>query len=175
MRAQRSRCLSASLKLRDSAVSVVVDVRVRVTESGDELSPVRVLTVDDHAPFRDAARDVIAATSGFQLVGEATCGPEALLVVERLAPELILLDVQMPGMDGVEVAKRVLALYPETLVVLVSAIDPRRLPAAARLAGMVALERKQDLCPQRLRALWADRRRPPTSSGSDDGAGPMRP
>jgi DNA-binding NarL/FixJ family response regulator len=128
--------------------------------------------VDDHEACRAAVRDVIAATAGFRLVGEATSGAEALVAVERLAPELILLDVQMPGMDGVEVARRVSASHPATLVVLVSAADPRKLPASAGLAGTVPVERKQDLCPRRLRELWADRR---TSSASDDGAGAARP
>lgn len=129
---------------------------------------VRVLTVDDHAQFRAAARDVISATPGFQLVGEATSGPEALRSVEQLAPELVLLDVQMPGMDGVEVARSLSASHPATLIVLISATDPRTLPAARALPRRVALERKQDLCPRRLRQLWADRTGGATSSGSDD-------
>jgi chemotaxis response regulator CheB len=132
---------------------------------------VRVLTVDDQAPFREAARDVIAATPGFRLVGEAGSGAEALRAVERLAPDLILLDVQMPGMDGVQVAERLLSSHPATPIVLISATDPRTLPAAVRLAGTVALERKQDLCPRRLRELWAERPRHRTSSRSDDAAG----
>jgi two-component system, NarL family, invasion response regulator UvrY len=132
---------------------------------------VRVLTVDDHALFRDAARDVISATPGFQLVGEAASGPEALRAMERLAPELVLLDVHMPGMDGVEVARRLSASHPRTLIVLISTADPRMLPAARRLAGRVALERKQDLCPSRLGQLWADGPGGTTSSGLDDAAG----
>jgi two-component system, NarL family, invasion response regulator UvrY len=131
---------------------------------------VRVLTVDDHAHFRDAARDVISATPGFQLVGEATSGPEALRAMEELAPELVLLDVQMPGMDGIEVAWRMSGSHPRTLIVLISAADPRRLLAARGLPRRVALERKQDLCPRRLRQLWADRPGGATSSGSDDAA-----
>jgi CheY-like chemotaxis protein len=135
--------------------------------SSEELA-VRVLAVDDHDAFRAAVRELIAATSGFRLVGEATNGPEALLAVERLHPELLLLDVQMPGMDGVEVAERVSAAHPATLIVLVSASDPCRLP----LAGTVPFERKENLCPRRLRELWAAR---PTSSGSDDGAAAAQP
>jgi DNA-binding NarL/FixJ family response regulator len=141
-------------------------------ERRSEETAVRVLAVDDHDAFRAAVRDLIAATSGFRLVGEATSGPEALLAVETLKPELILLDVQMPGMDGVQVAQRVSATHPGTLIVLVSAADPRRLPVTACLAGTVPMERKQDLCPRRLRELWAAR---PTSSGSDDGEGAPRP
>jgi two-component system, NarL family, invasion response regulator UvrY len=134
---------------------------------------IRVLTVDDQALFRDAAREVISATPGFRLVGEVASGPEALHAVELLAPELVLLDVNMPGMDGLEVARRVSVSHPWTLIVLISADDPRRLPAARGLAGRVALARKQDLCPRRLRELWADGLGRATSSGSDDAAGTL--
>ena len=70
---------------------------------------VRVLTVDDQAVFRGVARDVIEATAGFEAIGEAANGEEALEAVERLAPQLVLLDVRMPGLDGVEVARRLTA------------------------------------------------------------------
>jgi two-component system, NarL family, invasion response regulator UvrY len=125
------------------------------SERSVELPPVRVVVVDDHAAFRAAARDVVAATSGFRLVGEATTGHEALRAVEQLGPELLLLDVHMPGMDGIEVARRVSSSHPGTLIVLVSTSDPRTLSAAAPLKGIVAMERKEDLCPGRLRELWA--------------------
>ena len=70
---------------------------------------VRVLTVDDQDLFRGVARDVIDATPGFEAVGEATNGEEGLAAVERLSPELVLLDVRMPGIDGIELATRLLA------------------------------------------------------------------
>ena len=60
----------------------------------------RVLTVDDQAVFRDAARDVIDATAGFEAVGDVGSGEEAMAAVERLRPELVLLDVRMPGSAG---------------------------------------------------------------------------
>ena len=65
---------------------------------------VRVLTVDDQAVFRGIAREVIDATPGFEAVGEAASGEEALAAVARLDPQLVLLDVRMPGLDGVDVA-----------------------------------------------------------------------
>lgn len=118
---------------------------------------VRVLTVDDQSVFRGVARDVIAATPGFEAVGEAASGHEALAAVDRLAPGLVLLDVRMPGMDGIEVARRLQATHPDTLVVLVSIEEPIDLPAAAQLGGRVPLVRKQDFGPRLLRRLWRER------------------
>ena len=77
--------------------------------------PVRVLTVDDQAVFRGIAREVIDATPGFESVGEAASGEEALAAVDRLDPQLVLLDVRMPGLDGIEVARRLRATHPDTL------------------------------------------------------------
>jgi two-component system invasion response regulator UvrY len=104
--------------------------------------------------FRAVAREVIAATPGFESVGEAASGEEALQAVDRLDPRLVLLDVRMPGMDGIEVAQRLRAAHPETLVVLISIEEPIDLPSAATLGDGVPLVRKQDFGPRLLRELW---------------------
>ena len=115
---------------------------------------VRVLTVDDQELFRRVAEDVIAATPGFEAVGEATNGEEALAAVDRLAPQLVLCDVRMPGLDGIEVARRLSATHPETVVVLISIGERTDLPAAVQLGDTVPLVRKQDFGPVLLRRLW---------------------
>jgi two-component system invasion response regulator UvrY len=117
---------------------------------------IRVLTVDDQAVFRGVARDVIEASPGFETVGEAVNGEDALRVVEELAPDLVLLDVRMPGMSGIEVAARLLEEHPEMLVALISIEEPIDLPAAAQLGEQVPLLRKQDFGPRALKKLWAD-------------------
>ena len=119
---------------------------------------VRVLTVDDQAVFRGIAREVIDATAGFEAVGEAASGEEALEAVARLAPQLVLLDVRMPGLDGIEVARRLRESHPDTLLVLISIEDPIDLPAAAQITHTVPLVRKQDFGPRLLRSLWHDHR-----------------
>ena len=118
-----------------------------------------MLTVDDQALFRGVARDVIDATPGFVAIGEAASGAEALEAVERLSPQLVLLDVRMPGMDGIEVARRLVATHPETVVVLISIEEGIDVPSAAQL-DTVPLVRKQDFGPRLLRRLWKEHGRP---------------
>jgi DNA-binding NarL/FixJ family response regulator len=119
------------------------------------MNPVRVLTVDDQEVFRSAARDVIEATPGFQALGEAASGAEALTMTETLRPDLILMDVRMPEMDGIETTRRLHDAGSESVVVLISFEDPDDIDAVARGCGAVATLRKQDFCPGALQRLWA--------------------
>ena len=82
----------------------------------------RVLVVDDHSSFRRCASRVLS-TEGFDVVGEAENGATALALAAELAPELVLLDIQLPDIDGFAVAERLLASQPEVKIVLVSSRD----------------------------------------------------
>jgi DNA-binding NarL/FixJ family response regulator len=111
---------------------------------------VTVLTVDDQETFRRAARELVAAAEGFLQVGEARSGVEALRMAHEIGPDLILLDVRMPGMDGLETARRLEHDVPEATVVLMSLDE---LPShVARDAPAHVL--KQDLSVTKLRELW---------------------
>jgi DNA-binding NarL/FixJ family response regulator len=120
---------------------------------------VRVVTVDDQPFFRDAARAIIELTPQFALVGEAEEGETALALVREAEPDLVLLDVRLPGLDGIEVSRRLTSEDPGRLIVLVSSADPRELSALARTAGAAALLRKHWLTPRLLRGLWVAHRR----------------
>jgi CheY-like chemotaxis protein len=122
---------------------------------------VRVLTVDDQELFRGVARDVIEATPGFEVVGEACSGEEGLEAVERLGPDLVLLDVRMPGMSGIDVARRLAATHPEVVVVLISIEERIDMPSVGQLST-VPLVRKQDFGPRLLRSLWGEHGRSAT-------------
>jgi DNA-binding NarL/FixJ family response regulator len=115
---------------------------------------VRILAVDDHRSFREALRDLIAAMPGFVLVGQACSGEEAVGAVERLSPQLVLMDVVMPGMGGIAAARAILDRYPGVVIVLISVDDPALYPGANDLGAAVACARKQDLRPNQLRELW---------------------
>jgi two-component system, NarL family, invasion response regulator UvrY len=116
---------------------------------------VRVLTVDDQAVARVAARDVIDATPGFEALAAAASGPEALKLCATLEPDLILMDVRMPGMDGIETARRLRASDPDAVVVLISLEQIPDLPSSISTVGAAAYVRKQDLTKRGLADLWA--------------------
>jgi CheY-like chemotaxis protein len=118
-------------------------------------SPVRVLVVDDQAIIRDATRLLLESTPDFRPVGEVASGAEALAAIERLDPDLVLLDVRMPEMDGIETARRLHARVAESAIVLISLDEVPELEAASALEGAVAYARKQDLSTRTLRELWA--------------------
>jgi DNA-binding NarL/FixJ family response regulator len=81
-----------------------------------------VLIVDDHAGYRTAARALLEA-EGFEVVGESPSGEDALEQIERLQPALVLLDIGLPGIDGIEVAVRLAARENPPAVVLTSSRD----------------------------------------------------
>jgi DNA-binding NarL/FixJ family response regulator len=112
------------------------------------------MVVDDQPPFRRAARAVINATEGFEAVGDAESGPEALRYADQLQPDLVLIDVHMPEMDGLDTARRLTESHPGCVVVLVS-LNALEVPASAVTnCGAVAFVRKQELRPATLRSLW---------------------
>ena len=117
--------------------------------------PVRVMTVDDQPMFRAIARELVKAMGDFEPVMEAASGPEALEAAERLNPELVLMDVRMPGMSGIETSRRLTARHASTVVVLVTSGETADVSRTARTCGAVALLAKQNLNPSVLRGIWS--------------------
>jgi DNA-binding NarL/FixJ family response regulator len=115
---------------------------------------VRVLVVDDAPAFRAAAAAVVGRTPGFVLVGEAVDGGTALAQVSALVPDLVLLDIHLPDVDGIEVCAR---LDRPPHVVLCSTYAVGDLPASALTCGALAYLPKDDLRPAVLERLWATR------------------
>jgi DNA-binding NarL/FixJ family response regulator len=115
---------------------------------------VGVVVVDDQLVFRQVAREVISMTPGFEVIGEAPSGEEAIATVSELRPDLVLLDVRMPGMDGVETAARLRSADPSVVVVLISIDEDPDLPRGIASSGAAELVRKRDFGSSLLRRVW---------------------
>ena len=112
----------------------------------------RALIVDDHPSFRRCARALLT-DEGFDVVGEAETGTTALVLARELDPELILLDIQLPDIDGFEVAARLLAADGELNIVLVSSRDAREYGGLIAASGALGFVAKSDLSGDILRSL----------------------
>jgi DNA-binding NarL/FixJ family response regulator len=111
-----------------------------------------VLIVDDHTSFRATARQVLEA-DGFEVVGEAKDGASALESVARLKPEVVLLDVQLPDMDGFEVASKLTSNGNRAQVVLTSSRDASEFGQLVRASGSRGFIPKGEISGRRLANL----------------------
>jgi DNA-binding NarL/FixJ family response regulator len=116
-----------------------------------------VLVVDDQAPFRIAARAVLRRLAEFELAGEASSGHEAIELADQLHPELVLMDINMPQMNGIEATRQILAAHPGTVVILCSTYDMRDLPSDAGSSGAAGYVNKEQLGADLLRRIWEHR------------------
>jgi two-component system, NarL family, invasion response regulator UvrY len=118
---------------------------------------VRVLLVDDQAPFRAAARLVIARTSDFELVGEAASGAEAVEQTGDLRPDLVLMDVYLGDRNGVDVTREITSADEAPYVLLLSTHALEDLPPDARRCGAGGYINKEQFSPRVLRTMWEHR------------------
>jgi two-component system, NarL family, invasion response regulator UvrY len=126
----------------------------RPSPNGD----VPVLIVDGQAPFRTVARTVVALASGFTVVAEAESGEEAIELAGEHHPRLVLMDINLPGINGIEATSRILAADASTTVILLSTYTQDDLPADARSCGAAAYVHKEDMSPALLRRIWDERK-----------------
>ena len=106
---------------------------------------VRVLIVDDQRPFLRAATAMVSQMEGYEVVGAAASGEEGVAMAGALQPELVLMDVRLPGIDGAEATRRILSAQPGTVVLLASTYRAADLPADLADCGAAGFLRKEEI------------------------------
>ena len=96
----------------------------------------RVVVIDDHELLRTGTRRILDDASGFNVVGEAEDGAAALDVIAELAPDVVLVDIRLPSMNGIDLARQIVTDYPDTTVLILSAYDDEDYVRAALAAGV---------------------------------------
>jgi DNA-binding NarL/FixJ family response regulator len=117
---------------------------------------VHVLIVDDQQPFRSAARMVVELADGFEVVGEAETGEDGVTMARSLQPDLVLMDINLPGIDGLEATRQIKASDRSARIVLVlSTYESGDYETKAVEAGASAFISKSEFGPDTLAAAWA--------------------
>jgi DNA-binding NarL/FixJ family response regulator len=117
--------------------------------------PVSVLIVDDQEPFRLAARMVVEATDGFEVIGEVESGEASVEAASRLGPDLVLMDVNLPGINGLEATREILRESDRVVVLLLSTYEEEEYAPRAAECGAAGYIPKSSFGPDRLIEAWA--------------------
>jgi DNA-binding NarL/FixJ family response regulator len=120
--------------------------------------PVRVLIVDDQEPFRAVARTVVEMTDGFEVVGESETGEDSVSSAHDLSPDLVLMDVNLPGINGLEATRQILADHAEgkpVVVLVLSTYEAAEYGPQAEEAGAAGFISKSEFSPDRLVEAWS--------------------
>ena len=120
------------------------------------MTKIRVLIVDDQVPFRRAAQAVVESTDLFEVVGTLATAEAVTSAVVELRPDLILMDVNLPGIDGMEASRRLRDDHPEIAVILLSSYDEAEFADLSTDCGAAAYVPKSSFGPDRLEDTWAD-------------------
>lgn len=99
------------------------------------MNALRILIADDHPVFRDGIRALLEATPGMAIVGEATTGDDVIVYAEQLEPDVILMDVRMPGLNGIEATRQIVQTSPHIRVLIITMFEDDQTVFAAMRAG----------------------------------------
>ena len=120
-----------------------------------DAAAVRVMLVDDQPPVLRAMAALVEETEGFEVVGRAVTGEEAVTMAATLLPDLVLMDVNLPGIDGLEATRRILGRRPATVILLVSTYDEEAGASLVAESGAAAYVAKAAFGPDRLEEVWS--------------------
>lgn len=115
---------------------------------------VPVWVVDDQTSFRLATAATVAATDGFTMAGVCESGESAIDLIPDGSAGIVVMDIHMPGMGGIEATRQIRAAHPELIVLLTSTYDVEDLPAEIADCGAAAYLHKEDLSPELLTRIW---------------------
>ena len=115
---------------------------------------ITVVVSDDHPIYRRAVCETLGSSADFVVVGSTATGEESVDMASRLKPALVVMDVGLPGIDGMEATRRILAAVPEVTIVLVSSLESDELPPDAETCGAVGYVKKENLSPAVLAGLY---------------------
>jgi DNA-binding NarL/FixJ family response regulator len=115
----------------------------------------RILIADDHQIFRDGMKMLLETTAEARVVGEAETGTEAVQMAAKLKPDVILMDLQMPEMDGIEAARQIISIHPESKILILTMFDDDQSVFAAIRAGARGYILKGVKRDMMLRAIYA--------------------
>jgi two-component system, NarL family, invasion response regulator UvrY len=115
---------------------------------------VRVWVVDDQVSFRRATAAAVAASEDFTMAGNCETGESAIELIPDGSAGIVLMDINMPGMGGIEATRRLRAAHPELIVLLTSTYDVEDLPPDVSSCGAAAYLHKEHLTPSLLTRLW---------------------
>jgi len=124
-----------------------------MNSGGVLVSDVRVLVVDDHESFRRAVAAVVEETEGFVVVGSAESGEQSLTLLSQTTADLVLMDVNLPGIDGIEATRRLTACANAPVVVLLSTYDEAEVDYQG--CGAAGYITKDAFGPDRLTDVWS--------------------
>jgi len=120
------------------------------------MSEIRVLVVDDHALVREGIITMLSIYEDFNIIGDAESGEEAVIMASKLEPQVVLMDINMPGINGIETAKKILEDLPETKIIILSmevTQDYISEAIKAGVAGYLAKDTKKDILAEAIRKV----------------------
>jgi len=148
------RSATEGLHPQESGVYTMVCGRRAPHNSQVREERVPVWVVEDQASFRLATAATVAATEDFVMAGECETGESAIELLRDGGAGIVLMDIHMPGMGGIEAARRIHAAHPDLMVLLMSTYDLEDLPTGAAECGAAAYFHKENLHPDLLTRLW---------------------